>query len=92
VAWGVALYLAIVNLITFLAFASDKASARARRRRIPERALLQLAGIGGGVGAVAGQLLMRHKTRKEPFATWLRLILFVQAVALTGLIVWWLRA
>jgi uncharacterized membrane protein YsdA (DUF1294 family) len=84
VAAGLGIYLALINLITFLAFASDKASAKARRSRIPERILLQLAGIGGGLGAVAGQVLLRHKTRKEPFAAWLRLILFVQAVIVTA--------
>ena len=60
-------YLAL-NLVTLLAFGIDKAAARRGDRRIPERSLLLLAGIGGSFGAVLGQRLLRHKTRKQPFA------------------------
>ncbi|MGX9443556.1 DUF1294 domain-containing protein [Nitrobacteraceae bacterium UC4446_H13] len=36
-------------------------------RRIPESKLLFFAPIGGSAGAILGQQLFRHKTRKEPF-------------------------
>jgi len=35
--------------------------------RVPERALLGLSLCSGGIGALAGMLLFRHKTRKNLF-------------------------
>ncbi|CAN7219826.1 DUF1294 domain-containing protein [Phenylobacterium sp. LjRoot219] len=84
------LYLAVVNLATFAAFAFDKRAAARGDWRIPERRLLSLAAAGGGPGAAAAQRLLRHKTRKEPFASRLRLILAVQAIA-AGFGLWLLR-
>jgi uncharacterized membrane protein YsdA (DUF1294 family) len=73
-------YLAAINLLAFFLFRQDKQAAMAGARRIPERALLGLAAIGGGLGAVAAQQMLRHKTRKEPFRTLLYLIVAAQAV------------
>jgi uncharacterized membrane protein YsdA (DUF1294 family) len=83
-------YLAAVNLAAFAAFAFDKHRAQTGGWRIPERRLLGLAAAGGGAGAAAAQQLLRHKTRKEPFASQLRLIIAVQAI-LAGLAVILLR-
>ena len=78
------LYLASINLVTFAAFWADKQAAIHRHWRIAERTLLMLAALGGGAGAVAGQVLLRHKTRKEPFRAWLWLIIGVEALVLIG--------
>jgi uncharacterized membrane protein YsdA (DUF1294 family) len=78
---ALAAYLVAVNLVAFAAFGIDKRCAERRARRIPERRLLGLAAAGGGAGAVAAQRLFRHKTVKEPFASRLRLILTLQAIA-----------
>ena len=43
-----------------------------------------LAVIGGTSGAIAGQQILRHKTRKEPFRTLLWLIAGAQAVLLVA--------
>jgi len=64
---AVVAYLLAINAITFAAFAWDKRAAERRGRRVPERRLLILAAAGGTPGALAGQQLLRHKTRKEPF-------------------------
>ena len=85
------LYLAAVNLAAFAAFALDKRRAQTGGWRVPERRLLGLAAAGGGAGAAAAQSLFRHKTRKEPFASQLRLILAAQAIA-AGLAVLLLRS
>lgn len=71
-------YLAAINLLAFLMLHQDKQAAIAGGRRIPERTLLGLAVIGGGLGAVAAQQMLRHKTRKEPFRSLLYLILAAQ--------------
>jgi uncharacterized membrane protein YsdA (DUF1294 family) len=75
-------YLLAVNLAAYAAFAMDKRRAERGVYRIPERTLLWLAAIGGTSGAIAGQQLMRHKTRKEPFRTLLWLIAGTQASGL----------
>jgi uncharacterized membrane protein YsdA (DUF1294 family) len=63
----------IANLVAFSLFAVDKMRAKVGGRRIPERTLL-FAALFGGLGAGLGQHLLRHKTRKQPFATRLGLI------------------
>jgi uncharacterized membrane protein YsdA (DUF1294 family) len=77
---ALAAYLLLVNLTAFMAFASDKGRARRGDRRIAEHTLLALAAVGGGLGAALGQRLLRHKTRKEPFRSRLRLILALQGL------------
>ncbi len=70
-------YLAL-NLIVFIAFWQDKRAARKGDRRIRERKLLLLALLGGSLGAVTAQHLLRHKTRKEPFRSLLLGIVIAQ--------------
>ena len=82
------LYLLGVNAVAFAAFASDKRRAVVGDRRVPEGVLLRLAALGGIFGALAAQQLLRHKTRKEPFRTWLWLIAVAQLVLLVGVAVW----
>lgn len=84
-----AAWLVALNGLAVLLFWRDKRAAAARRRRIPERRLLWVAAMGGAIGAVAAQQMLRHKTAKQPFAARLALILALQvcgliAVALTA--------
>lgn len=74
-----AIALLAINLATFAAFGWDKAAARQRDRRIPERTLLTLAALGGAPAALLARQTLRHKTRKQPFGAWLMLIVFAQA-------------
>lgn len=76
--------LLLVNLWTILRFRADKLRAIAGARRIPESDLLLLAAIGGTPGAFFARHYYRHKTRKQPFATWLWLIAVIQISALIG--------
>ena len=77
-----ALYLLTINACTFAAFWRDKRAAERGRRRTPESTLLMLAILGGTSGAIAGQQVLRHKTRKEPFRTKLWLIAGAQTILL----------
>jgi len=78
----IAALLAAVNLAVFLMFCWDKDAARRGLRRIPERTLLQVAALGGGLGALLAQQVLRHKTRKQPFRA--RLILIALAQVIVG--------
>ena len=80
----VVLYLLTVNAVGFVAMAADKQRAVRDQPRTPERTLLNIALIGGALGAVAAQQMLRHKTRKEPFRT----RLWLTAAAWTALL-WW---
>ena len=82
------LYLLVINAATYAVFASDKRRAAYGARRIPERVLLQIAAVGGILGSLTAQKVLRHKTRPAPFRTWLWLIAAVQALALTAALVW----
>nr|WP_170401474.1 DUF1294 domain-containing protein [Ruegeria arenilitoris] len=77
--WIAVIYLWAINALTLLAFAWDKARARRRKGRVPERRLLWLAALGGSPGAVLGRWMFRHKTRKSGFSMWQFAILGVQA-------------
>lgn len=60
-------YLAVINFTAWAAYGLDKGRARSGKWRIPERTLLLLALAGGSLGALAGMLMFRHKTRKAKF-------------------------
>lgn len=60
-------YLAVINFTAWAAYGLDKCRARSGKWRIPERTLLLLALAGGSLGALAGMLMFRHKTRKAKF-------------------------
>lgn len=79
------LYLGLMNLAAFWAFRVDKQAAINGHHRISEDRLLAMAFLGGSIGAKLGQMLLRHKIRKEPFRQQLNGILAVQIVALAAL-------
>ena len=60
-------YLSVINFTTWAAYGLDKGRAKSGKWRIPERTLLLLALIGGSLGALAGVIMFRHKTRKPKF-------------------------
>ena len=74
-----------LNVLSFAAMGMDKRQAQLDGRRIPERTLLLLAWIGGGLGAVAGQAVFRHKTHKQPIAALLRF----SPLSLAAVALWW---
>ncbi|MCZ7855506.1 MULTISPECIES: DUF1294 domain-containing protein [Agrobacterium] len=73
------------NLFVFLVYWWDKEAARQGGWRIRESTLLLLALVGGSLGAVSAQHLLRHKTRKEPFRSILLSIVILQSGLLASL-------
>lgn len=78
------LTLLLVNAFTLFRYWDDKRRAVAGAWRVPEASLLGLALIGGSPAALLACRLFRHKTRKQPFQTYLLLIPALQAGALGG--------
>jgi len=74
-AWVAWLYLAS-SAVAFVAYAFDKAWARAHKRRVSEGTLLFLGFVGGWPGAIVAQLAFRHKTQKQSFRVrfWLTVV------------------
>lgn len=70
-----------INVIAFLAFGWDKRQSERHGGRIAERTLLVLALFGGALGALLGQQLFRHKTKKQPFRTLLWLAAVINLLA-----------
>lgn len=78
-------YLVLVNLAAFLAMGWDKFQAKRSGWRVPEKTLLGLAVIGGGIGEFFGMRLFRHKTKHLQFSLGVPAIIICQLAAL-----WWL--
>ena len=76
------IYLGIMNLVTFIIFAIDKANARAHRSRIRIVTLLGLSFTGGSVGGLIAMYLLHHKTQKDYFTVGMPLIIIMQVIVL----------
>ncbi|MCQ2304231.1 MAG: DUF1294 domain-containing protein [Bacteroidales bacterium] len=79
------IYLAVINLSGFIMYAIDKAKAKQKARRIPEKTLLNFARLGGGLGCWLGMKTFHHKTIHKQFRItvplwtiiWLGFIIFI---------------
>ena len=76
------IYLAVVNILTFIVFGVDKMNAKSNRQRVRIVTLLGLTFIGGSVGALIGMYGFHHKTKKAYFTVGVPLILLMQVVVL----------
>lgn len=77
-----AVYLLVINAVTFMAYGMDKRKARKGKWRIPEKTLLLFAAAGGSVGALAGMYLLHHKTKHKKFTIGVPVILVLQISAI----------
>lgn len=85
----IAIYLLIVNLIAFALYGIDKRRAIKHQFRIPEKTLLWMARIGGGVGSWLGIKVFRHKTKHARFRIAVPLWTIIWIVALILAFVYW---
>ena len=60
-------YLLLVNILAFALCGIDKRKAKNKKFRIPERTLLWMARLGGGIGSWIGIMLFHHKTKHTRF-------------------------
>lgn len=77
--------LLIYNLVSFIFYAIDKSKAKRHLWRIPEKVLLFLAIVGGGLGAFLGGQICHHKTRKWYF--WLA---WVVGLVIDFVLIFWI--
>jgi uncharacterized membrane protein YsdA (DUF1294 family) len=80
--WVLGIYL-LASTCTLIAYKLDKTAAKHSHRRTPEKTLHILALIGGWPGAIIGQKLFRHKSKKFSFQVtfWATIILNCAALA-----------
>ena len=74
------IYLLAVNALGFFIMLYDKHQAKNNLWRIPEKALMGIAVIGGSMGSLLGMYAGRHKTRKPKFAVGIPVILIAQVL------------
>jgi uncharacterized membrane protein YsdA (DUF1294 family) len=72
-------YVLGINLAAAVLYGFDKLQARRSGARVPEAVLHLLALAGGTPGALLGQVLFRHKTRKRSFRRVFLLVVVLQA-------------
>ena len=77
--WTVLLiYLAVINLLTFIVYGADKCRARKGKWRVPEKTLFLLPLLGGSIGALLGMRVFHHKTKHWYFVWGIPAILLAQ--------------
>ena len=81
------IYLIIINLIGFYVMWSDKRKAKKGKRRIPEKTLFILVGLGGGIGGILAMYLFRHKTKKTRFVIGFPAILIFEVLVVIAILV-----
>ena len=82
--------LLVWNLIVFFLYGADKNTAKKGRWRISERSLLMAAFFMGGIGAVFGMFLFRHKTGHWKFKILLPLFAVLNIAIAAAAYIFWL--
>jgi uncharacterized membrane protein YsdA (DUF1294 family) len=78
-----------ISAITYLAYARDKQSAKAKTWRIPENTLHLLELLGGWPGGFLAQRRLRHKCSKTRFqAVFWTIVLIFQLTAIDAMMDW----
>ena len=86
--WTVLLvWLAVINLLTFIVYGADKRRARKGKWRVPEKTLFLLPLLGGSIGALLGMRVFHHKTKHWYFVWGIPLILLAQMALAAWLLV-----
>ena len=79
-------YLVILSFAGLISMGMDKRRAIRNKWRIPERTLLLIAFLGGGIGSFLGMRIFRHKTKHRKFVILLPIAAVLYAILLIYLI------
>ena len=82
------IYLAIISIITFFTYASDKRKAQKGKWRVREKTLLALSFFGGAIGGYLAMHVKYHKTKHWYF----HVVNILGILWQVGLLIWWLLA
>ncbi|MDF2725494.1 MAG: hypothetical protein K0Q59_5171 [Paenibacillus sp.] len=75
-----------INAVAYVLFGFDKLKAKQGGRRVPEKRLFLVAGIGGAVGAWIAMRTFRHKTQHTSFNVGIPALIAVNVVCFTLLV------
>ena len=78
---NVIIYLIVINIIGFIAMGFDKWKAKRGDWRTPEKTLMGICALGGGIGTILGMYTFRHKTKKLKFTIGMPTILIAEIAA-----------
>lgn len=81
------IYFIVWNILVASVYGIDKNKAQRGAWRIPEKTLLLLAFIGGGIGAFCGMHIFHHKTKKSLFKIGVPLCIVANAAEVV-VIIW----
>ena len=76
------IFIAVMNVLSYLLMGLDKRAAQDGRWRVPEKTLFIATACFGGLGGVLGMQLLRHKTKHWYFQLFFPLMLVVQIALL----------
>jgi len=76
----------LINVLTFCLYVIDKRRAISKKFRIKESILLFFTLVFGGIGALLGMLLARHKTKRAKFRIAVTLGLFIALIPVVHII------
>jgi len=82
----VIIYLIIVNITAAFMTVYDKKAARKHKRRIPEKELMLIAFLGGGIGMYLTMRKIKHKTQRRKFMVGIPVIVIAETVCFIVLI------
>ena len=74
-------YLAVISIISIVITVHDKAAAKLKNRRVPEKTLLLFGLFGGATAMFITMLLIRHKTKHAKFMIPLPIFAVIHIVA-----------
>ncbi len=80
--WIIIIYLFCINIISIVITIYDKKASKKRGKRIPEKELIFLTVIGGGIGMYITMLAFRHKTKHPKFMVGIPVIVAVEILLL----------
>ena len=75
-------FLIAMNILGFFAMLIDKQKSKRGVRRISEKSLLIIAGLGGSVGTYLAMKIFRHKTKHLKFVLGVPMLFIAQSIIL----------